>query len=131
MKKLIILFAVTLFSCKKTNPTPQKAITSNPTTVNTIIPKDVVFNFDPSTIGYLYINWNYHYNSQIDSLYSTSTSMLINRSISSDTIRFRFFSTMCYNCSLNPSSLSITINGVLKKSYSNDNGTDYRYVVLN
>lgn len=122
---LILLFIV---SCKKKPNTPNNSVS---VVQQTKQPKEVVFNFNPSSQGYLYINWDYKVISQLDSLYYTPTELTIKRNVLSDTIRYRFFSTQCSNCPLNNSDITITIDGVIKQNYSNDLGADYRYIVLN
>ena len=134
MKTTILLLATVLItSCNKskTQPTQTSQPVVNSPVINAQVSNTITFNFDPSSVGYLYINWHYKpYSYTPDSVYQTYGSITITRVLTTDSIRYRFFSMSCSTCGSDPSNLLIYKNGLLLNSFSNDFGSNFRYISL-
>jgi hypothetical protein len=134
-KTILILSTALLISCNKSKTQPTPAPQSTPQVVNvptnTVTSNTITFNFDPSSIGYLYINWHYKPMAYTpDSVYQTYSSITITRVLTTDSIRYRFFSNSCSTCGSDPSNLKIYKNGLLLNSFNNDYGSSFRYISL-
>ena len=130
---ILILATVLITSCNKskTQPTPAPQPVVNTPVINTPVSNTITFNFDPSSIGYLYINWHYKPMAYTpDSVYQTYSSITITRVLTTDSIRYRFFSNSCSTCGSDPSNLKIYKNGLLLNSFNNDYGSSFRYISL-
>jgi hypothetical protein len=134
MKTTILILATVLITAcnkSKTQPTPASQPVVNTPVINAPVSNTITFNFDPSSTGYLYINWHYKPNSYTpDSVYHTYGSITITRVLTTDSIRYRFFSNSCSTCGSDPSNLTIYKNGLLLNSFSNDFGSNFRYISL-
>lgn len=130
---ILILVTVLITSCNKskTQPTQAPQPVVNTPVINTPVSNTITFNFDPSSVGYLYINWHYKPMAYTpDSVYQTYSSITITRVLTTDSIRYRFFSNSCSTCGSDPSNLKIYKNGLLLNSFNNDYGSSFRYISL-
>lgn len=122
MKKLILI-ALILIGCKKQSPTPQ---VNNPVVTPTISSKTItIYSKAYSGIGTIIINW-----AGSDSTYNYSLSQYLTRTTQADSISLDFYCRACSSCSYGSNDVTVTVNNVLIKSYTNDFGNFKRWVKL-
>ena len=131
MKRLVLigLMAISLISCKKKTTTEPTKTTTPP--VATVSDKTVTILCSTNCGGTLKMVWDYDYNlPPMDTSYYYSTSTSYTRILKSDSIRMYFYSSTCSVCAPCASSFTLTVNGNVKKTISNDMGYGYYYIGL-
>lgn len=138
-KILILLSAIVLLNaCKKSEVKPveqpeqvQQSV-NNPVVTPSNNSNTITIVFDPSTIGTIFVNWNYiETNLKKDSVYSTPNKIVLTKQVDSEIIRIRFNSSYCSSCSQDISNVTIYKNGTLLKLISDDFGNKFFYIKLN
>ena len=126
MKKLIILLL--LVGCKKaTTPTP----TVTAPIVTAVPDKTVSISCQTGCGGQLRVIWEYDYQDvMIDSVYTYTPTKIFTKIVTGDSIRIYFFSSVCSTCSPCVSQVTLYVNGVVNKSWSNDNGMIWNLIKL-
>lgn len=129
MKKLIAIFLIGLVACKKPATTP----VAPPPTILSVPDKTVSITCQTGCNGTLKVDWNYDwFNSSItvDSVYNYMSTVIFTNVTQGDSIELYWSSSICSSCGNCPSQISITVNGIVKQSWSNDNGLNNRYIQL-
>lgn len=128
MKKLIIALAI-LTSCKKSSPTPTTVVA--PPTITSVPDKTVSISCQTGCGGQLRVIWEYDYaGSAIDSIYNYTPTTIFTKTVKGDSIRVYFYSSACSSCGPCANQVTLYVNGIVNKSWSNDMGAVWNYIKL-
>lgn len=133
MKNLLLIPVLLLFFyCKKKENTSEPSKTTPPT-VSAVPDKTVSITCQTGCGGILNVDWNYDWfdsSMTIDSVYNYTSTKIFTKTTKGDSIRLYWSSSVCSTCGYCPSQISVTVNGIVKQSWSNDNGLTNRYIKL-